>query len=120
MLAVFSCGNAQEATAGAGVNQTDESEETEEEEVTYREGEDGRVSQKTFRGVVYNRTSTEGCSYVIIAEIDGFEQTFVPLDLKSEFKKDKLDVEFSYVMSRRPSECTLGTPIIIGSIESIR
>ena len=122
LLAVSSCGNSGAAASGSS-NERTEKEETKDEqreEVSHREGEDGRTAQKNYQGVVYDRTSTEGCDFIIISEIDGIEQTFVPHDLKPEFRKDKLDVEFSYVMSRRPTKCTLGTPIILGSIKVIR
>lgn len=119
LLAVSSCYTSQEATTTPVVTgETMQIDGAEEKPVEYEDGGDGRTSvNPTYNGIIRDKSSTEGCEFVIEAKIDGKEMLLVPVHLRDEFKVDGKKVTFNYSMSRRPSKCTLGTPIILGTIK---
>ncbi len=122
LFAVFSCGSSSGAATDSKTQAVVEEEEKSEEdtEVSYKDGNDGRSAMKTYKGIILDKRSDEGCEYIIQAEVNGVEQILVPLHLKEEFRVDGLKVSFSYSMSRRPTKCFIGATIILGSMEFAR
>lgn len=68
-------------------------------------------------GVITDKTGLDGCTFVIYGDSS---RAFEPYNLEEEYKKDGLKIYFKYRLSRAPSICQHGQPIILSEIKSAK
>lgn len=112
----FSCGNAKEVmeeTTEEVLENTDTDEEVTEDIETVKD----EIKDTFTQGVVIDKSSTEGCGFVIQITLDEKQVNLEPLSLADEFKVNGLEVEIDYEMSRRATKCIGALPVTINSIQ---
>jgi len=111
ILAVVGCDTQRKATNSA--------EETKAETVENSTTSDDSIeSGEVYSAGIIRDKSAEGCGFMLeVKADDGAVKLFDPGTLPESFQVEGKTVEVIYHLSRRPSTCALGLPIIIDKIK---
>jgi hypothetical protein len=68
-------------------------------------------------GQIVDKSGDDGCGFMIAVKIDGNDKIFDPGSLSDEFRKNGLEVDIKYQMSRKQSTCVGTQPIMLMEIK---
>ena len=112
---LVSCGTAKDVSDATEevVDETTETVEETTEDVNEVIEDNSNI---TYDGIIKDKSTTEGCTFLIETDLGEGTVLLEPVHLQEEYKQDGLKVNFTFTYSKRPSKCGIATPILLGTI----
>ena len=71
------------------------------------------------KGTIIASKEESGCPYVIQSEVNGSDVLYDPINLEASFKKDGMEIWYTYRALRMMNRCEKANPISLEKIEKL-